>query len=185
MCLLWLDHSGAVTGLLDITQCMKESLHRLEKADKMARRLASALDHAEDAETEASGDFSSDTSTSKPDSAFHRQQAHLTTMLLSIDWPMSQASVFAEILKNKLAAPTISTLLLSRSKAPPLLSYKCTVMDATRLMRQSRETAVLLVDDNKSGALVGIFTSKDVVLRVLAVMISLPTPLMRLAIRTF
>lgn len=150
---------------------MKESLHRLEKADKIARRLASALDNVEDAETETLHEFSSEPSTSKPS----RLASHSSMSLnpAPIDWPVSQASMFAEVLKNKLAAPTISSLLLSRSKAPPLLSYKCTVMDATRLMRQSRETAVLLVDDNKSGALVGIFTSKDVVLRVLAVWLSL------------
>ena len=35
--------SGAIVGLLDINQCMKDVLAQLERSDRVARKLASAL----------------------------------------------------------------------------------------------------------------------------------------------
>lgn len=71
-------------------------------------------------------------------------------------------------------AANISDLLQQKiSKKPlelknsqiPKVSFKCTVLESVQAMLENRSSAVLIVDDNK---LRGIFTTKDVVLRVLA-----------------
>ena len=48
----------------------------------------------------------------------------------------------------------------------PYVNVKASVHEATMLMKENRTTAVLVKDTNEQVA--GIFTSKDVVLRVIA-----------------
>jgi CBS domain-containing protein len=55
---------------------------------------------------------------------------------------------------------------ICRSRAPVTLPSSATVRQAARLMREHRIGAVLVTDEN--GALVGIFTGRDAVARVLA-----------------
>jgi CBS domain-containing protein len=136
------DVTGAIIGLLDITQCMKEALETLERADKMAKNLNFALDLS--------------------------RQTNQALSTNSNDPILTQASQLATILSERFAAPTLSTLFSTTSKTTPFISLKSTVLEAAKFMRDSKETAVLLVDDSKNGALVGIFTSKDMVLRVIA-----------------
>lgn len=72
---------------------------------------------------------------------------------------------YFEDLKSKMDGPTLLTVL-DESTAPVYVNVKSSVYDATLLMKQNRTTAVLVKDakDHVSG----IFTSKDVVLRVIA-----------------
>ncbi len=46
--ILDVENNGSIIGLLDITRCMKDVMNRLEKADKVAHILASALDNIHD-----------------------------------------------------------------------------------------------------------------------------------------
>lgn len=72
---------------------------------------------------------------------------------------------YFENLKNKMNGPTLESVL-DASTTPVYTTVKTTVYDATVLMKENKTTAVLIKDTNEEVA--GIFTSKDVVLRVIA-----------------
>lgn len=81
-----------------------------------------------------------------------------------IQQPM-QIYQYFENLKNKMSGPTL-TSVLDDSTIPIYCSIKTTVYEATVLMKENKTTAVLIKDN--AGKVNGIFTSKDVVLRVIA-----------------
>lgn len=67
------------------------------------------------------------------------------------------------ILREKMACPNLTNVLNGR---PPVeVGPRASVKDIARLMRENRTTAVLVME---RGTISGIFTSKDVVLRVIA-----------------
>ncbi|CAG8584601.1 6773_t:CDS:2 [Ambispora gerdemannii] len=68
------------------------------------------------------------------------------------------------MLRDKMSCPTLATLLDERTRHVEV-GVRTTVRDAARLMRQYRTTAVLVMEH---GMIAGIFTSKDIVLRVIA-----------------
>lgn len=68
-------------------------------------------------------------------------------------------------LKLKMSGPTLLTVL-DHTTNPVYATIKTSVYEATLLMRENRTTAVLVKDTDD--AVSGIFTSKDVVLRVIA-----------------
>lgn len=72
---------------------------------------------------------------------------------------------YFENLKNKMNGPTLESVL-DVTTTPVYTTVKTTVYDATVLMKENKTTAVLIKDTNEEVA--GIFTSKDVVLRVIA-----------------
>ncbi|CAG90442.2 DEHA2G09790p [Debaryomyces hansenii CBS767] len=72
---------------------------------------------------------------------------------------------YFENLKNKMNGPTLESVL-DATTTPVYTTVKTTVYDATVLMKENKTTAVLIKDTNEEVA--GIFTSKDVVLRVIA-----------------
>ncbi|CAK9436822.1 uncharacterized protein LODBEIA_P13440 [Lodderomyces beijingensis] len=72
---------------------------------------------------------------------------------------------YFESLKNKMNGPTLESVL-DHTTHPIYTTVKSSVYDATVLMKENRTTAVLVKDTNEEVA--GIFTSKDVVLRVIA-----------------
>lgn len=76
-----------------------------------------------------------------------------------------QVFQYFENLKNKMNGPTLESVL-DASTTPVYTTVKTTVYDATVLMKENKTTAVLIKDTNEEVA--GIFTSKDVVLRVIA-----------------
>lgn len=76
-----------------------------------------------------------------------------------------QVFKYFEDLKNKMNGPTLESVL-NGSTVPVYISVKESVYDASVLMRENRTTAVLVKDSNDE--VTGIFTSKDVVLRVIA-----------------
>ncbi|KAI5954690.1 hypothetical protein KGF54_002466 [Candida jiufengensis] len=72
---------------------------------------------------------------------------------------------YFETLKSKMNGPTLDNVL-DFSTEPIYTNVKASVYDATVLMKENKTTAVLVKDTNEEVA--GIFTSKDVVLRVIA-----------------
>lgn len=82
----------------------------------------------------------------------------------SLQQPL-QVFQYFENLKNKMNGPTLENVL-EASTIPVYTNVKALVFDATVLMKQNRTTAVLVKDNNDE--VTGIFTLKDVVLRVIA-----------------
>ncbi|KAJ3156880.1 hypothetical protein HDU86_003415 [Geranomyces michiganensis] len=88
------------------------------------------------------------------------------------EWSIHSGSVgrYAEVLRDQLACPDLAGLLSGQTNSPPMVGTRASVFEAAQRMRESRETAVLVfaAEADGSGTLAGIFTSKDLVLRVLA-----------------
>jgi len=70
---------------------------------------------------------------------------------------------YVEALRSKMSGPTLESVL--NGIPPTTVSVRTSVKEAAQLMRENHTTAVLVQDQ---GAITGIFTSKDVVLRVIA-----------------
>ncbi|TPX18257.1 uncharacterized protein E0L32_002766 [Thyridium curvatum] len=70
---------------------------------------------------------------------------------------------YVEALRSKMSGPTLESVLDGRP--PTTVSVRTPVKEAAQLMKENHTTAVLVQDQ---GAITGIFTSKDVVLRVIA-----------------
>ncbi|CCG83283.1 CBS and PB1 domain protein [Taphrina deformans PYCC 5710] len=70
---------------------------------------------------------------------------------------------YVETLRKKMSGPQLESIL--DGTAPTWVTVKTSVREATTLMRENHTTAVLVMDGQN---LAGIFTSKDVVLRVIA-----------------
>ncbi|ODV85052.1 hypothetical protein CANARDRAFT_28773, partial [[Candida] arabinofermentans NRRL YB-2248] len=74
---------------------------------------------------------------------------------------------YFENLKNLINGPTLNTVLDQRT-TPIYCDIKSSVYDAAILMKENRTTAVLVKDIKNNDEVSGIFTSKDIVLRVIA-----------------
>merc|ERR1711939_857194 len=70
---------------------------------------------------------------------------------------------YVEALRSKMSGPTLESVL--DGKPPTTVSVRTSVKDAAALMKENHTTAVLVQDQ---GSITGIFTSKDVALRVIA-----------------
>jgi CBS domain-containing protein len=70
---------------------------------------------------------------------------------------------YVEALRSKMSGPTLESVL--NGLPPTVVSVRTTVKEAASLMKENHTTAVLVQDQ---GSITGIFTSKDVVLRVIA-----------------
>ena len=70
---------------------------------------------------------------------------------------------YVEAIRNKMSGPTLESVLTGLP--PTTVSVRTSVKEAAQLMKENHTTAVLVQDQ---GAITGIFTSKDVVLRVIA-----------------
>lgn len=70
---------------------------------------------------------------------------------------------YVETLRQKMSGPTLESVLTGIP--PATVSVRTSVKEAAGIMKQNHTTAVLVQDQ---GAITGIFTSKDVVLRVIA-----------------
>lgn len=70
---------------------------------------------------------------------------------------------YVEALRSKMSGPTLESVL--NGIPPTTVSVRTSVREAAQLMKENHTTAVLVQDQ---GAITGIFTSKDVVLRVIA-----------------
>ncbi|GES89323.1 CBS-domain-containing protein [Rhizophagus clarus] len=82
------------------------------------------------------------------------------------EWSTNQPTQilqYMEMLREKMACPDLSSVL--DGSMPAEVGVKTSVRDAARLMREYRTTAVLVMEHH---SIAGIFTSKDIVLRVIA-----------------
>ncbi|KAL8972812.1 MAG: hypothetical protein Q9183_000339 [Haloplaca sp. 2 TL-2023] len=70
---------------------------------------------------------------------------------------------YVEALRQKMSGPTLESVL--NGNPPTTVSVRTSVKEAAMLMKENHTTAVLVQDQ---GSITGIFTSKDVVLRVIA-----------------
>ncbi|KAG8953269.1 hypothetical protein FRC04_002679 [Tulasnella sp. 424] len=142
------NEEGNVVGLLDITKVFHEALDKIERGSSASQKLYTAL---EGVQHELGGGMS--------------QNPQAAAML-----------AYVEALREKTALPDLSSVMDSRTQ-PATVGPKTTVRDAAKLMKENRTTAVCVVEGgaNTTGGLAsgppkiaGIFTSKDVVLRVIA-----------------
>lgn len=77
----------------------------------------------------------------------------------------AQIISYVEALKQQTEGPDLSTVLGDSSSSPVFVDVRTPVAEAAALMKEYRTTAVLVTDKD---SITGIFTSKDVVLRVIA-----------------
>ncbi|KAJ7139909.1 hypothetical protein C8R44DRAFT_660610 [Mycena epipterygia] len=140
------NEEGNVVGLLDITKVFHEALGKVERSSAASEQLFAAMAGVQ----------------SELGSAGSNPQA--AAML-----------AWAEKLREKTALPDLTTVMDVRSH-PATVGPKTTVREAARLMKERRTTAVCVMETVNppspglapSEKIAGIFTSKDVVLRVIA-----------------
>ncbi|KAJ6509314.1 hypothetical protein C8R47DRAFT_1182749 [Mycena vitilis] len=139
------NEEGNVVGLLDITKVFHEALGKVERSSAASEQLFAAMAGVQ----------------SELGSAGSNPQA--AAML-----------AWAEKLREKTALPDLTTVMDVRSH-PATVGPKTTVREAARLMKERRTTAVCVMESvptspgmGSSEKIAGIFTSKDVVLRVIA-----------------
>lgn len=127
--------------MLDITKVFQESLEKLERAYGSSQKLYAALEGVQ-SEWGAGG----------PGAAAGFGGAN---GLMN----------YVEALREKMSFPDLGSILDDRTRAVTVTA-NTKVKEAAILMKKNRTTAVCVTDE--SGKLSGIFTSKDVVLRVIA-----------------
>jgi CBS domain-containing protein len=74
-----------------------------------------------------------------------------------------QVIQYVEALRSKMSGPTLETVL--DGMPPVTVSVRTSVKEAAAMMKENHTTALLVQDQ---GSITGIFTSKDIVLRVIA-----------------
>ncbi|KAG8806984.1 hypothetical protein FRC17_004695, partial [Serendipita sp. 399] len=142
------NEDGNVVGLLDITKVFHEALEKVERGSSASQKLYSAF---ESVQTELGGGV-----------AANPQAAAMMS--------------YIESLRDKTALPDLTTVMDARTQ-PATVGPRTTVRDAAKLMKENRTTAVCVMEGGTNTAgqptgaparIAGIFTSKDVVLRVIA-----------------
>lgn len=134
------NDEGDIVGLLDIAKVFYEALEKLERAHGSSQKLYHALEGVQN------------------------------------EWgtgtvgPQNAMMTYIEALREKMALPDLSSIL-DEGTAPCTVSVRTSVFEASKIMKQYRTTAVCVMEgavDGYGGKIAGIFTSKDVVLRVIA-----------------
>lgn len=134
-------------GLLDITKVFHEALEKVERGSSASQKLYSAL---ESVQSELGGGVAAN--------------------------PQAAAMMaYVESLRDKTALPDLQSVMDARTH-PATVGPRTTVRDAARLMKENRTTAVCVMEGGANTAgqpgapakIAGIFTSKDIVLRVIA-----------------
>ncbi|KAF8610806.1 CBS-domain-containing protein [Ceratobasidium sp. AG-I] len=136
------NEEGNVVGLLDITKVFHEALDKVERGSSASAKLHAAL---EGVQSELGNGIN------------HNPQA------------LAMMSYVAS-LREKTALPDLTSIMDARTH-PAMVSPRTTVREAAKLMKENRTTAVCVMEPGQHGGhakIVGIFTSKDVVLRVIA-----------------
>ncbi|CAE6415636.1 unnamed protein product [Rhizoctonia solani] len=132
------NDEGNVVGLLDITKVFHEALDKLERGSSASAKLHAALEGV---------------------------QSELGMN------PQAMAMMsYVASLREKTTLPDLTTVMNSRTQ-PAMVNPRSTVRDAAKLMKENRTTAVCVMEPAQGGGpakIAGIFTSKDVVLRVIA-----------------
>ncbi|TFK76855.1 CBS-domain-containing protein [Pluteus cervinus] len=139
------NEDGNVVGLLDITKVFHEALAKVERSSAASEQLFAAM-------------------------------AGVQSELGGIGANPQAAAMlaWASSLREKTALPDLTTVMDSRTQ-PATVGPKATVREVAKLMKEHRTTAVCVMEPTSPttpGAattrIAGIFTSKDVVLRVIA-----------------
>lgn len=141
------NEEGNVVGLLDITKVFHEALDKVERSSSASEKLYNALAGV---------------------------QSELGSGLGANPQAAAMLS-YVEALREKTALPDLTTVMDSRT-SPATVGPKTTVKEVGKLMRERRTTAVCVMEPATTvpGApaapprIAGIFTSKDIVLRVIA-----------------
>ncbi|KAI0082253.1 CBS-domain-containing protein [Panus rudis PR-1116 ss-1] len=141
------NEEGNVVGLLDITKVFHEALDKVERSSSASEKLYSALAGV---------------------------QSELGAGLGSNPQAAAMLS-YVEALREKTALPDLTTIMDSRTQ-PATVGPKTTVREVAKLMKERRTTAVCVMEPVSPAAglpgappkIAGIFTSKDIVLRVIA-----------------
>ncbi|KAF9243807.1 CBS-domain-containing protein [Melanogaster broomeanus] len=138
------NEEGNVVGLLDITKVFHEALNKVERSSSASEKLFNALAGVQ--------------SELGPGMASNPQAA---AMLAYVD-----------ALREKTALPDLTTVMDSRT-LPATVTPRTTVREVAKLMKERRVTAVCVMEstpgsDSGHPRIAGIFTSKDIVLRVIA-----------------
>ncbi|OBZ78902.1 Meiotically up-regulated gene 70 protein [Grifola frondosa] len=138
------NEEGNVVGLLDITRVFHEALDKVERSSSASEKLYTALAGV---------------------------QSELGAGLNSNPQAAAMLS-YVEALREKTALPDLTTVMDSRTQ-PATVGPKTTVREVAKLMKERRTTAVCVMEPAGPGMpgpprIAGIFTSKDVVLRVIA-----------------
>jgi CBS domain containing-hemolysin-like protein len=136
------NEEGNVVGLLDITRVFHEALDKVERSSTASEQLYRALAGVQ---TELGAGVASNPQTA--------------AMLAYVD-----------ALREKTALPDLTTVMDSRT-TPATVSPKTTVREVAKIMKERRVTAVCVMEPVVGSAvqrIAGIFTSKDIVLRVIA-----------------
>ncbi|KAF8758771.1 CBS protein [Rhizoctonia solani] len=133
------NDEGNVVGLLDITKVFHEALEKLERGSSASAKLHAALEGVQ----------------SELGNGLNPQAMAMMSYVAS--------------LREKTTLPDLTTVMDSRTQ-PATVSPRSTVRDAAKLMKENRTTAVCIMEPLQGGPpkIAGIFTSKDVVLRVIA-----------------
>ncbi|ORZ37729.1 hypothetical protein BCR44DRAFT_1375881, partial [Catenaria anguillulae PL171] len=134
-----MDDEGDVVGVLDITKCLYDALERIDTIYGSSKKLTDALE-----------DVQRDWASTGINAALSQQ---------------------FEMIRQKMLCPDLNSILSAESLMPPELGLKANVREAARAMKQFKSTAVLIFDESSGPGrkLAGIFTSKDIVLRVMSV----------------
>ncbi|KII93420.1 hypothetical protein PLICRDRAFT_171175 [Plicaturopsis crispa FD-325 SS-3] len=138
------NEEGNVVGLLDITKVFHEALGKVERSSSASEKLYSALAGVQSELGSGMG--------TNPQAA---------AMLAYVD-----------ALREKTALPDLTTVMDARTQ-PATVGPKTTVREVAKLMKERRTTAVCVMEGEHGPLapppkIAGIFTSKDVVLRVIA-----------------
>ena len=131
-------------GLLDITKVFHEALDKVERSSSASEKLYTALAGV---------------------------QSELGNGIASNPQAAAMLS-YVEALREKTALPDLTTVMDARTQ-PATVGPKTTVKEVAKLMKECRTTAVCVMEPATPGQagppkIAGIFTSKDVVLRVIA-----------------
>lgn len=141
------NEEGNVVGLLDITKVFHEALDKVERSSSASEKLYNALAGV---------------------------QSELGSGLGANPQAAAMLS-YVEALREKTALPDLTTVMDSRTD-PATVGPKTTVKEVAKIMKERRTTAVCVMESPSTTMggtanaprIAGIFTSKDVVLRVIA-----------------
>ncbi|KAJ3338392.1 hypothetical protein HDU93_009557 [Gonapodya sp. JEL0774] len=87
---------------------------------------------------------------------------------LESEWSINAVHIaqYSDVLRDRLTAPTMMSVITEQSHETPIVNIRANVKDAIMVMKETKQTGVSIVDDERN--LAGILTTKDVVLRVIA-----------------
>ncbi|WWC70014.1 uncharacterized protein I206_103958 [Kwoniella pini CBS 10737] len=146
------NEDGDVVGLLDITKVFHEALAKVERSSSATSQLHAALAGVQ--------------SELGPGLSTNPQAAAMMA--------------YVDALKDRMALPDLTTVVDTRT-SPATVTPRTSVREAAKLMKERRTTAVCVMETNAGTSAIsgvsggnsipkiaGIFTSKDIVLRVIA-----------------